>query len=148
MAKPTVLLNAREMVDYLGAFADDWHSESEAFLEPNVIERLHDWGEALATVEDAEDEQNQRAKSGRLYIGNLPYTVTREQLAALFVDAGLPVVDLHVPLDATQRARGFAFVSVGTAEATKQSIAKLNGIFFGGRRISVRVADPRPPSRS
>lgn len=148
MAKATVLLNAREMVDYLGAFADEWHSESEAFLEPDVIERLHDWSDALATVEMAEDEQNQEAKSGRLYIGNLPYTVTREQLAGLFADAALPVIDLHVPLDATQRARGFAFVSVGTAEATKQSIAKLNGAFVDGRRISVRVADPRRPPRS
>lgn len=79
----------------------------------------------------------------RLYVGNLPYSATEEQLTELFSQAG-KVDNVRVMRDmATGRARGFAFVEMATDEEAAAAATGLNNTQFGGRTIAVNEARPR-----
>ncbi len=80
-----------------------------------------------------------------MFVGNLSYDVTREELLELFGAAG-KVVDAKVPADRdTGRPRGFAFVEFDSDEAAARSIELLNGKDLRGRPLRVNEADNRPP---
>ena len=82
----------------------------------------------------------------RIYVGNLPYSVTGEQLSQLFSPFG-EVVDTHVVTDKqTGRPKGFAFVEMDDAGARK-AISQLNGTGLDDRTITVNEAQPRPERR-
>ena len=81
----------------------------------------------------------------RLYVGNLPYSATEDQLTELFSRAG-KVDSVRVMRDmATGRARGFAFVEMANDDAAQKAISELNGQQFGGRRLTVNEAKPPAP---
>jgi RNA recognition motif-containing protein len=81
--------------------------------------------------------------SRRLYVGNLPFKTTNEDLTALFAKAG-PVEDVQVMRDlATGRARGFAFVQMATDEAAQNAISEFNQFSLDGRSLVVNEARPR-----
>jgi RNA recognition motif-containing protein len=80
----------------------------------------------------------------RLYVGNLPYRTTDEELSQLFAKAGA-VETVRVMRDlATGRARGFAFVQMATDEAAQKAIAEFHQYMFGGRPLVVNEARPKP----
>jgi RNA recognition motif-containing protein len=82
--------------------------------------------------------------STRLYVGNLPFSATEQDLQDLFASAG-PVASVNVMRDmATGRARGFAFVEMGSEEAARKAIADFHARDFGGRSLTVNEAKPRP----
>jgi RNA recognition motif-containing protein len=69
----------------------------------------------------------------RLYVGNLPYSATDEDLNELFSRAGA-VANVHVMRDqATGRARGFAFVEMTTDEGAQKAIDELHEYQMDGR---------------
>ena len=79
----------------------------------------------------------------RLYVGNLPYSATDEDLNELFSRAGA-VANVHVMRDqATGRARGFAFVEMTSDIEAQKAIAELNGKDFKGRALVINPARPR-----
>ncbi len=79
----------------------------------------------------------------RIYVGNLPYTVTNDELAQLFAPYG-EVGDVNVVMDRdTGRSKGFGFVDVADAAAARQAIADLNGRQMGDRTLTVNEARPR-----
>lgn len=79
--------------------------------------------------------------STKLYVGNLPWSTTKEQLAELFQTYG-DVEDSFIPLDReTGRPRGFGFVTLET-NAAKNAAAGLNNTDFMGRTIRVNEAAP------
>jgi cold-inducible RNA-binding protein len=79
----------------------------------------------------------------KLYVGNLPYDTTEQDLQNLFADAGT-VDSVNVMRDmATGRARGFAFVEMGTDEEAQQAIQLHNDKDFGGRNLTVNEAKPK-----
>lgn len=81
----------------------------------------------------------------RLYVGNLPYSVTKEQLETLFSQVG-SVVDVNVIEDRdTGRSKGFAFVEMETEEQAAAAVEQLNGQEMDGRQLNVSEARPRPP---
>ena len=81
----------------------------------------------------------------RLYVGNLPYQTTDEDLNTLFSQAGA-VETVRVMRDmATGRARGFAFVEMSSDDEAQNAITKLNDQQFGGRRLTVNEARPQVP---
>ena len=81
----------------------------------------------------------------RLYVGNLPYSATEEQLTELFGQAG-KVDSVRVMRDmATGRARGFAFVEMATDEDAQRAIDTLHNKSFGGRNLTVNEARPMAP---
>ena len=82
----------------------------------------------------------------RLYVGNLPYSATEEQLTELFGRAG-KVDNVRVMRDmATGRARGFAFVEMSSDEEAQKAISELNEYQLGGRGLTVNEARPKAPS--
>jgi len=81
----------------------------------------------------------------KLFVGNLPYTLTENDLEDLFSQHG-PVAEVNLMLDrATGRPRGFAFVTMGTPEGAKAATEALNGFSVEGRALTVNEARPRPP---
>ncbi len=79
----------------------------------------------------------------RIYVGNLPYTVTNEELAQLFAPYG-QVGDVHVVMDRdTGRSKGFGFVELADDAAARRAIAELNGIPMGERTLTVNEARSR-----
>lgn len=80
----------------------------------------------------------------KLYVGNLPYDTGEQDLQSLFAETGT-VESVSVMRDmATGRARGFAFVEMGTDADAQNAIAKLNDHSLGGRNLTVNEARPRP----
>jgi RNA recognition motif-containing protein len=85
--------------------------------------------------------------SKRLYVGNLPYSATEEQLTDLFGRAGR-VESVRVMRDmATGRARGFAFVEMATEDDAQRAIHELHEHQMEGRPLVVNEARPKPDSR-
>ncbi len=81
------------------------------------------------------------AVSEKLYVGNLPYETTREQLAELFAAHG-EVLGAQLVIDRqTDRPRGFAFVEMSSGASA--AAAALNGQEFHGRFLTVNEARPR-----
>ena len=82
----------------------------------------------------------------KLYVGNLPYSASEQDLQDLFAGAGT-VDSVNMVRDmATGRARGFAFVEMGTDEEAQQAISMLNDKDFGGRNLTVNEARPKTAS--
>ena len=81
-----------------------------------------------------------------IYVGNLPWSATEEQVQSLFADYG-PVVSVKLVSDReTGRARGFGFVEMEEGDA-RNAIAGLNGVEFEGRTLRVNEAEKRPAPR-
>jgi RNA recognition motif-containing protein len=79
-----------------------------------------------------------------LYVGNLPYETGETELQELFAQAGA-VETVKVVRDmATGRARGFAFVEMGTDEDAERAITQFNEFQLGGRGLTVNEARPKP----
>lgn len=82
----------------------------------------------------------------KLYVGNLPYDTTEQDLQTLFAGAGT-VETVNVMRDmATGRARGFGFVEMASDEEAQQAISLLNEKDFGGRNLTVNEARPKTSS--
>jgi len=86
--------------------------------------------------------------SQRIFVGNLPFSATEEQLTELFSKHG-EVSSASVVKDKySDRSRGFAFVEMATSEAANAAIAALNGHEMEGRPLTVSEAKPRPEGGS
>jgi RNA recognition motif-containing protein len=79
----------------------------------------------------------------KLYVGNLSFKTTEDELRAHFGQYGT-VSDIYVAMDKmTGRPRGFAFVTMGTDEEAKIAAEKSNGFELGGRQLTVNEARPK-----
>ena len=78
----------------------------------------------------------------RMYVGNLPYTTTDDELRGIFEEFG-SVTDVKVIMDReTGRSRGFGFVEMDD-ESARNAMAQLNGRDFDGRTLRVNEAEDR-----
>ena len=81
--------------------------------------------------------------SVKIYVGNLPYSVTDASLESNFSEFGT-VSSAKVMMDRdTGRSKGFAFVEMASAEFAQAAITGLNGVSVDGRAIVVNLARPR-----
>jgi len=79
----------------------------------------------------------------KMYVGNLSWDSTSEDLKDLFSQYG-EVSDVYVPTDRDSgRPRGFAFVTMGTKEAMEAAVKGVDGTEFQGRDLRVNEARPR-----
>jgi cold-inducible RNA-binding protein len=79
----------------------------------------------------------------KLYVGNLSYDTTENDLQDLFSQHG-PVSEVSLIQDrATGRPRGFGFVTMATPEGAEAAIRALNGAQCGGRPLTVNESRPR-----
>ena len=79
----------------------------------------------------------------KLYVGNLPYATTEDELKNHFSQAGTVTSVALIKDRATGRAKGFGFVEMSTNDEAQKAISMFNGQDFMGRAITVNVA--RPP---
>ena len=81
----------------------------------------------------------------KLYVGNLSFNTTENELQELFSQAG-PVQEVALMQDKfTGKSRGFAFVTMGSEEDAQSAISKFNGQTIEGRPLTVNEARPREP---
>ena len=82
--------------------------------------------------------------SSKLFVGNLSYQATEEDLRELFQQAGT-VQSVRIITDQfTGRPRGFGFVEMSTKEEAERAIEQLNGRLFRDRNLVVNEARPQP----
>ena len=87
--------------------------------------------------------QNQQ---NTLFVGNLSFSSTKEDLQKLFATFG-NVLDVKIPTDfQTGKPRGFAFVSFETEDAAQSSLS-LDGTEHDGRALTVRIAENKPQNK-
>ncbi|CAH9079899.1 unnamed protein product [Cuscuta europaea] len=103
----------------------------------------------LVEVEEEEEEEegeyegaeSQPDDAGKLFVGNLPFTVTSSQLSEIFSEAG-HVRNVEVIYDrVTLRSRGFAFVTMGSVEEANEAIRMFNLSQIGGRTVKVNFPE-------
>jgi RNA recognition motif-containing protein len=81
--------------------------------------------------------------NSKLYVGNLSFKTTEDELRSAFGQFG-SVTDVYVAMDKmTGRPRGFAFVTMGTDDEAKAAAEKMNGTDLGGRQLTVNEARPK-----
>jgi cold-inducible RNA-binding protein len=79
----------------------------------------------------------------KLYIGNLPYSATAEEIRALFEQVG-EIADVAVISDReTGRSKGFGFVEMATEDLAQEAIRRFNGYSMNNRPLTVNEARPR-----
>lgn len=82
--------------------------------------------------------------TSKIFVGNLDFGVTDQQLRDLLSEAG-EIVDVHIPTDrASGRPRGFAFVRFASEEQAARAIETMNGREVAGRALRLDVAEDRP----
>ena len=81
--------------------------------------------------------------STKLYVGNLAFQTTSQELQELFAQAGTVESASVVEDRETGRSRGFAFVQMSTNEEAAAAIDQFNGKELGGRALKVNEAKPR-----
>ncbi len=81
----------------------------------------------------------------KLYVGNLDYGVTSDQLGEHFSQAGKVVDSVVISDRYSGRSKGFGFVEYGSEDEAKKAIEMFNGKDFQGRNIVVNEARPQTP---
>mgnify|MGYP002628140759 CR=1 FL=1 len=81
----------------------------------------------------------------KLFVGNLPFSASELEIREVFEEYGT-ITDFYLPLDRdTGRPRGFAFVTLDSAEGGASAIEKLDGSDFAGRPLRINEAEERRP---
>ncbi|NXE44068.1 RBM19 protein, partial [Ptilorrhoa leucosticta] len=82
-----------------------------------------------------DEEEEDLAESGRLFVRNLPFTSTEEDLEKIFSKYG-PLSEIHFPIDKlTKKPKGFAFITYMIPEHAVKALAELDGQVFQGRMM-------------
>uniref|UniRef100_A0A8C1KVN8 Probable RNA-binding protein 19 n=1 Tax=Cyprinus carpio TaxID=7962 RepID=A0A8C1KVN8_CYPCA len=110
-------------------FKNDRRSAKRSEKERNFVHELRD-----------DEEEEDVAESGRLFVRNLPYTCTEEELKEVFIKYG-PLSEVLFPIDSlTKKPKGFAFVSYMIPENAVSALAQLDGHVFQGRVLHVMAS--------
>jgi cold-inducible RNA-binding protein len=84
----------------------------------------------------------------KLYVGNLPFNTTENELQELFSQAGAVQEVMLMQDKFTGKSRGFAFVTMSSDQEAQNAISQLNGKTIEGRPLTVNEARPREPRPS
>lgn len=79
----------------------------------------------------------------KLYVGNLPYSATEDDLRTLFAEAGVVSSVALIKDRDSGRSKGFAFVEMSTQAEAQKAIGMFNGHLLGDREMRVSFARPR-----
>jgi RNA recognition motif-containing protein len=80
----------------------------------------------------------------KLYVGNLPFNASEEQLQEWFGQLGINPSAISMIRDRfTGQSRGFAFIEIANGEEANRAVTSLNGQNFGGRNLVVNEARPQ-----
>ncbi|KAJ6659129.1 hypothetical protein lerEdw1_019432 [Lerista edwardsae] len=120
--------------DYMGGrYIEVFLEESSRKMKPSPKAQGQSW---QRTKKDDEEEED-LSDSGRLFVRNLPYTSTEQDLDAMFSKYG-PLSEIHFPIDSlTKKPKGFAFVTYMFPEHAVKAYAEVDGQVFQGRMLHV-----------
>ncbi len=79
----------------------------------------------------------------KLYVGNLSYETTEDDLRSLFTQVGTVNEVALIKDRETGNSKGFAFVTMNSQEEANKAIAQFNGQSLGNRQLTVNIARPR-----
>ncbi|KAM6422714.1 putative RNA-binding protein 19 isoform 1-T4 [Liasis olivaceus] len=92
-------------------------------------------GQVWQRTKKDDEEEEDLSESGRLFVRNLPYTSTEEDLETIFSKYG-PLSEIHFPIDGlTKRPKGFAFVTYMFPEHAVKAFAEVDGQVYQGRML-------------
>ncbi|KAJ8285605.1 hypothetical protein GJAV_G00028760 [Gymnothorax javanicus] len=84
-----------------------------------------------------DEEEEDVSESGRLFVRNLPYTCTEQELTDIFTKHG-PLSEVHFPIDSiTKKPKGFAFITYMIPEHAVKALGALDGHIFQGRNLHI-----------
>ena len=81
--------------------------------------------------------------SNKLYVGNLPYSVTEEDLKKFFAEAGSVESATIIADKISGRSKGFGFIEMSSEEGAKKAVDSFNGKDMDGRSLVVNEARPK-----
>jgi RNA recognition motif-containing protein len=87
--------------------------------------------------------EEKKSVETKLYVGNLSYDTTEDDLRTLFTQAGTVSSVALIKDRDTNRSKGFAFVEMSSQSEAEEAIKLLNGSTFGNRPLTVNIARPR-----
>ena len=88
------------------------------------------------------------SKTMKLYLGNLPFSASDEDIREAFAAYGT-IEDLFIPLDReTNRPRGFAFITLADDDLARKAIEEMDGADLQGRNLRVNEAEERRPQQN
>lgn len=94
------------------------------------------------------DDNMQDVNKKKLFVGNLPFSVTQEEMQELFSEHG-EVVEVNLITDRMSgRSKGFGFVEYATEEEAAAAVEAMSGSELDGRELVVNIARPKAPRRS
>uniref|UniRef100_A0A3Q2ZHE5 Probable RNA-binding protein 19 n=1 Tax=Hippocampus comes TaxID=109280 RepID=A0A3Q2ZHE5_HIPCM len=113
-------------IEVFGVEASGWNrtDRKDKAIDKNFIRKLKE-----------DEEEEDVAESGRLFVRNLPYTCTEDEITEVFSKHG-PLAEVLFPIDnLTKRPKGFAFITYMIPENAVAALAQLDGHIFQGRML-------------
>lgn len=108
----------------------------------------HQEGSSVESGDEVTKDANEEFQSGRLFVRNLPYAATEDELAELFSKFG-NIAELHLVLDKeTKRSKGFAYILYSDPEAAAKALEELDYSIFQGRLLHVLPAKAKHASQN
>ncbi len=131
-------LTSLSALDYLkskkvSAFSDSDNEIEENETNNNETDAVNNDNQAYT------DENDELDDTGRLFIRNIPFSVTEDELKELFAAYG-PITEVHLPLDSDRNRKGFGFIQFMLPEHALQAKAVLDGTSFQGRLLHIIIA--------
>ena len=116
-----------------------------ARVEEDKVEVAAEAAAPVAAAATADEVKN------TVYVGNLPFSATKEQITNLFTENGVPVLNLAMPTNPAMldevtgepKSKGFAFVDVESEEMIVKAVEALNQINLDGRTMRVNKLLPK-----
>lgn len=128
-------------------FNNNYMGTSKITVEPaksTLDKSIKSWSQSASKPEFPEKTLPEDLDSTRLYLRNLTYTVTKEDIQSLFGPFG-ELEEVTVPFDhAEHRAKGFAYVKFKTTESAVQAFEQLDRSVFQGRLLHIIPAQKKP----
>ncbi|XP_062186890.1 RNA-binding protein CP33, chloroplastic-like [Phragmites australis] len=140
--RPILLPPSAAAGEAFSSDGEDYADEDEEYFEEEKEDEQEEV-EAPRAYSSPRSRPPRGQEPGRVFVGNLPYTMTSAELSEAFSEAGR-VDDAQIIYDkVTNRSRGFAFVTMATAEEATKAIQMFDGALLGGR--TARVNHPEVP---
>ncbi len=114
-------------------------SDSDGGDDQKTMEVGEETLEEEVEEQEQEEEEDDLEASGRLFLRNLPYTCTEDDIVALFESFG-EVRVVHVPIDEMKRSKGYGFVTFMFPEEAEKALNALDGSSFQGRLLHILPA--------
>ena len=127
---------------------DFWYTPTRDLTAPQLLAGSFERSQrSLRPPPNAGLKSLRRSDLKSIFVGNLDFGVTEDQIRALFEAHGaVDRVTIMTDRD-TGRSRGFAFVEMANSQEADQAIAAVNGADLNGRALNVNEARPKPVRR-